>query len=105
MPTRRSKVPIRILSWNVNGLRACAKKGFLDWLKASRAEIVGLQEVRALPEQLARRDSLIVDQARWVLGIPRNPSRLFFGDGRLFLSGCRVGLTENRVAKCECNNR
>ena len=42
----------RIVSWNVNGLRACAGKGFLDWLGRSRAEIVGLQEVRALPEQL-----------------------------------------------------
>ncbi len=43
---------VRILSWNVNGLRACARKGFGTWLSRSRAEIVGLQEVRALPEQL-----------------------------------------------------
>ena len=43
---------VRILSWNVNGLRACAGKGFSKWLSRSRAEIVGLQEVRALPEQL-----------------------------------------------------
>ena len=42
----------RIVSWNVNGLRACAKKGFGAWLSRSRAEVVGLQEVRALPEQL-----------------------------------------------------
>ena len=42
----------RILSWNVNGLRACAGKGFAAWLARSRAEIVGLQEVRAFPEQL-----------------------------------------------------
>jgi exodeoxyribonuclease-3 len=45
--------PLRILSWNVNGLRACASKGFERVLHASRAEIVGLQEVRARPEQLA----------------------------------------------------
>jgi exodeoxyribonuclease-3 len=44
--------PVRILSWNVNGLRACAGKGFARVLSRSRAEIVGLQEVRALPEQL-----------------------------------------------------
>jgi exodeoxyribonuclease-3 len=42
----------RIVSWNVNGLRAVHRKGFLDWLAASRAEIVGLQEVRARVEQL-----------------------------------------------------
>ena len=43
----------RIVSWNVNGLRACVKKGFLDFLEASAADVVGLQEVRALPEQLS----------------------------------------------------
>jgi exodeoxyribonuclease-3 len=46
----------RIVSWNVNGLRAAHRKGFLAWLGASDAEIVGLQEVRArldqLPEEL-----------------------------------------------------
>ncbi len=42
----------RILSWNVNGLRACAKKGYEAWLESSGAEILGLQEVRARPEQL-----------------------------------------------------
>jgi exodeoxyribonuclease-3 len=46
----------RIVSWNVNGLRAAHRKGFLDWLAACDAEIVGLQEVRArlnqLPEEL-----------------------------------------------------
>ncbi|MDA1194886.1 MAG: exodeoxyribonuclease III [Planctomycetota bacterium] len=43
---------MRILSWNVNGLRACEQKGFSAWLEASGADIVGIQEVRALPEQL-----------------------------------------------------
>lgn len=43
---------LRIFSWNVNGLRACARKGFADWLHATRPDIVGLQEVRALPDQL-----------------------------------------------------
>lgn len=43
---------LRIISWNVNGLRACAKQGFSAWLGQSKAQIVGLQEVRALPEQL-----------------------------------------------------
>ena len=43
---------MRVVSWNVNGLRAAVKKGFLDWLAADGADIVGLQEVRALPEQL-----------------------------------------------------
>ncbi len=36
----------------MNGLRACARKGFLDWLSRSRAQIVGLQETKARAEQL-----------------------------------------------------
>ena len=43
---------MRIVSWNVNGLRACAKKGFLDVLERSGADVVGLQEVRAFEDQL-----------------------------------------------------
>ena len=43
---------MRILSWNVNGLRACAKKGFLDILEDSQADVLCLQEVRAFPDQL-----------------------------------------------------
>ena len=43
---------MRIVSWNVNGLRACAKRGFLDFLESSKADVVALQEVRAFPEQL-----------------------------------------------------
>jgi exodeoxyribonuclease-3 len=46
---------MRVLSWNVNGLRACGAKGFRRWLDRSGAEIVGVQEVRARPEQLPRR--------------------------------------------------
>ena len=42
----------RIVSWNVNGLRACAKKGFLEFLDASGADVVGIQELRAFPSQL-----------------------------------------------------
>ncbi len=41
-----------IVTWNVNGIRACAKKGFLDWLEAEGADIVCLQETKAWPEQL-----------------------------------------------------
>ncbi len=44
---------MRLLSWNVNGLRACTKKGFVEWLGSTEVDVLGLQEVRALPEQLA----------------------------------------------------
>ena len=51
MATQRPRAA-RILSWNVNGIRAAAKKGFGSWLAGASAEIIGVQEVRALPEQI-----------------------------------------------------
>lgn len=47
---------MRILSWNVNGLRAAMGKGFRRWLSRSESHIVGLQEVRATEEQLSDHD-------------------------------------------------
>lgn len=47
------KRPLRFVSWNVNGLRAVLKKGFLDFMKSVDADVLCLQEVRATPEQLA----------------------------------------------------
>ncbi|MDD2716334.1 MAG: exodeoxyribonuclease III [Candidatus Wallbacteria bacterium] len=45
---------IRIISWNVNGLRAVLKKGFLEWMQTEQPEILCLQETKAEPEQLPR---------------------------------------------------
>jgi exodeoxyribonuclease-3 len=42
----------RIFSWNVNGLRAAARKGLLGWLKEAKPDIACFQEVRAEPDQL-----------------------------------------------------
>ena len=44
---------MRIMSWNVNGLRATMDKGFRTWLSGSSAHVVGVQEVRATEKQLA----------------------------------------------------
>ena len=54
MAARRgaARRPTRVIAWNVNGLRSCASKGFAQWLSKSRAEIVGVQEVRALRDEL-----------------------------------------------------
>ena len=42
----------KILCWNVNGIRAVARKGFLEWLKAERPDAICLQETKATPDQL-----------------------------------------------------
>jgi exodeoxyribonuclease-3 len=43
---------MKIISWNINGIRAALKKGFDQWLSSNPGDIVGVQEVRALPEQI-----------------------------------------------------
>ena len=43
---------MRVVSWNVNGIRACVKKGFADFLARAEADIVGVQEVRALYDEI-----------------------------------------------------
>ena len=43
---------IEILCWNVNGIRAVEKKGFLDWLYRESPEILCLQETKIQPEQI-----------------------------------------------------
>jgi exodeoxyribonuclease III len=47
---------LKLFSWNVNGIRACATKGFSNWLQVSDADIVLLQETKCHPDQLT--DSL-----------------------------------------------
>ncbi|OIO07370.1 MAG: exodeoxyribonuclease III [Elusimicrobia bacterium CG1_02_63_36] len=43
----------RLISWNVNGIRAASKKGLLEWMPVSGGDVVCLQETKALPEQLS----------------------------------------------------
>ena len=42
---------MRLVSWNVNGLRACINKGFYDYFKESDADIFCLQETKMQPGQ------------------------------------------------------
>lgn len=43
---------MKIISYNVNGIRAAIGKGFLDWLDTSNADVVCLQEIKAMHEQI-----------------------------------------------------
>jgi exodeoxyribonuclease-3 len=44
---------MRILSWNVNGIRAVEQKGFLQWFHAESPDMLCLQETKAEPKQLS----------------------------------------------------
>lgn len=43
---------LELYSWNVNGVRAALRKGFLDWLNETRPDVLCIQETKAHPEQL-----------------------------------------------------
>ncbi len=43
---------MRIISYNVNGIRAAIKKGFLDWLKTDPADIICVQETKAVKDDV-----------------------------------------------------
>ena len=45
---------MRVVTWNVNGIRAAIRKGMDDWMAKIDADVWLLQEVRALPEQLPK---------------------------------------------------
>lgn len=42
---------MKIISYNVNGIRAAIKKGFLEWLSQADPDIICLQEIKASPDQ------------------------------------------------------
>jgi len=43
---------VKLISWNVNGLRSITRKGFLSWLSMESPDILCLQETKAHPNQL-----------------------------------------------------
>lgn len=43
---------MKILSYNVNGLRSALSKGFIEWLLATQADIICLQEIKSTPQQV-----------------------------------------------------
>jgi len=43
---------MKIITYNVNGIRAAISKGFLEWLQATDPDIVCLQEIKAQHDQI-----------------------------------------------------
>jgi exodeoxyribonuclease III len=43
---------MKIITYNVNGLRAAVRKGFVEWMIATDADVICLQEIKANPDQL-----------------------------------------------------
>jgi exodeoxyribonuclease III len=49
-----NKNTMKIITWNVNGLRAALSKNIWNWLEFQQADIICLQEIKVKPEQLDR---------------------------------------------------
>ena len=43
---------MKIISYNVNGIRAALTKGFTEWLKSATPDVLCLQEIKALEAQI-----------------------------------------------------
>lgn len=43
--------PVKLASWNVNGLRSCLTKGFLEYVRSEAPDVICLQETKLQPEQ------------------------------------------------------
>lgn len=46
------KQAMKIISYNVNGIRSAISKGFIDWLQQANPDVICLQEIKATPEQI-----------------------------------------------------
>ena len=62
---------MRIVSWNVNGIRAVANKGFADAIKAMDADIIGIQETKAQPDQLGPEITQLEGYKSWFYSAER----------------------------------
>lgn len=52
MPSKNSGKTLKLVSWNVNGIRATQKKGLMFWLEKELPDIACFQETKAMKEQL-----------------------------------------------------
>ena len=87
---------MRIASWNVNGIRAVATKGFTESLDKIGADIIGIQEIKALKEQLGPEITDIPGYKSWFYSAEKR----LFGHSALFEDRAqerRVRLRRRRV--------
>ena len=49
---KRRENKLKLISWNVNGIRACVNKGFSDFFKSADADIFCIQETKCQPGQI-----------------------------------------------------
>jgi exodeoxyribonuclease III len=75
---------MKVISWNVNGIRACAQKGLFDFVRASSPDILCLQETKAQPGQLGKEFFELAD------GSGRRYTSIFMSAARPGYSGTAI---------------
>jgi len=54
-PVPEEEINVKLISWNVNGVRAVAQKGLLEWLATESPDVLCIQETKAHPDQLTKK--------------------------------------------------
>jgi exodeoxyribonuclease-3 len=52
VPLDEESMPLRVMSFNANGIRSAAKKGFFDWFARQKTDVLCVQELKAKEEQI-----------------------------------------------------
>ncbi len=100
---------MKIISYNVNGIRAALNKGFAEWLKEESPDVLCLQELKAMPEQVPDFYSELGYEMYWETAVKKGYS----GVGILtkqkpnrVVNGCGNDLYDNegRVIRADYDN-
>jgi exodeoxyribonuclease-3 len=85
---------MKIISYNVNGIRAAIKKGFIEWLKTQPADVICIQEIKAHESDIDRaaiesagyKSCFFLAQKKGYSGVgilsKTKPDKIVFGHGR-----------------------
>lgn len=78
---------MKIYSWNVNGIRAVLKQGFLDWLRQANPDVLNLQEIRAEWLQVDLAARLEIEERYDVCWFPATAKKGYAGSATLSRKG------------------
>lgn len=97
---------MKIISYNVNGIRAALKKGFEEWLTEENPDILCLQELKALPEQVPDFYTELGYEMYWESAEKKGYSGVAIltkQSPKLVVNGCGNELYDNegRVIRCD----
>lgn len=78
---------MRVVSWNVNGMRAALGKGFLEWFKAAKPDVLSLQEVRCEYDELEPAARKLFEKDYDVCWFPASSKKGYAGSATLSRKG------------------